>query len=176
MATHSRILAWGIHGQRGLVAYSPWDLKESEATELLLQFTYYTLGHLETASLLFLHATLQVHYHFCFNDGKKKMKQVPCSRSHQMWCQVSNPGLIPEMGRSPGEGNGNPFLYSCLENPMDRGAWLAIVHRVAKRHEWSDLTSMHASVINTRVEKRWKQEWAKGKILSWTLFINILSQ
>ena len=84
MATHSRILAWRIHGQRGLVGYSPWDLKESEATELSLQFTYYTLCHLETASLLFLHATLQVHYHFCFNDGKKKMKQVPCSRSHQM--------------------------------------------------------------------------------------------
>ena len=32
-------------------------------------------------------------------------------------------GLIPESGRSPGEGNGNPLQYSCLENPMDRGAW-----------------------------------------------------
>ena len=35
-------------------------------------------------------------------------------------------------GRSPGEGNGKPFQYSCLENPMDRGAWQATVHRVAK--------------------------------------------
>ena len=34
---------------------------------------------------------------------------------------------IPRLGRSPGEGNGNPFQYSCLENPMDRGAWWAIV-------------------------------------------------
>ena len=34
-----------------------------------------------------------------------------------------NPGLIPGSGRSPGEGNGNPLQYSCLENPMDRGAW-----------------------------------------------------
>ena len=38
-------------------------------------------------------------------------------------------GLIPGSGRSPGEGNGNPLQYSCLENPMDRGAWRATVHR-----------------------------------------------
>ena len=41
-------------------------------------------------------------------------------------------GSIPGLGRSPGEGNGNPLQYSCLENPMDGGAWWAIVHRVAK--------------------------------------------
>ena len=41
-------------------------------------------------------------------------------------------GLIPGLGRSPGEGNGNPLQYSCLGNPMDRGAWWAIVHRGAK--------------------------------------------
>ena len=41
-------------------------------------------------------------------------------------------GSIPGSGRSPGEGNGNPFQYSCLENPMDGGAWWATVHRVAK--------------------------------------------
>ena len=38
-------------------------------------------------------------------------------------------GLIPGSGRSPGEGNGNPLQYSCLENPVDGGAWWAIVHR-----------------------------------------------
>ena len=41
-------------------------------------------------------------------------------------------GSIPGSGRSPGEGNGNPLQYSCLENPMDRRAWRAIVHRVTK--------------------------------------------
>ena len=41
-------------------------------------------------------------------------------------------GLIPGSGRSPGEGNGNPLQYPCLENPMDRGAMWAIVHGVAK--------------------------------------------
>ena len=39
-------------------------------------------------------------------------------------------GLIPGSGRSPGEGNGNPLQYSCLENPMDRGAWQATVHGI----------------------------------------------
>ena len=41
-------------------------------------------------------------------------------------------GLIPGSGKYPGVGNGNPFQYSCLENPMDRGAWQATVHRVAE--------------------------------------------
>ena len=41
-------------------------------------------------------------------------------------------GSIPGLGRSPGEGNGNPLQYSCLENPLDRRAWRAKVHGVAK--------------------------------------------
>ena len=41
-------------------------------------------------------------------------------------------GLIPGLGRSPGEGNGNPFQYSCLGNPMDKGVWLITVHGVTK--------------------------------------------
>ena len=41
-------------------------------------------------------------------------------------------GSIPRSRRSPGGGNGNPLQYSCLENPMDRGAWQAVIHGVAK--------------------------------------------
>ena len=41
-------------------------------------------------------------------------------------------GLIPGLGRSPGEGNGNPLQYSCLGNPMDKGVWLITVHGVTK--------------------------------------------
>ena len=53
-------------------------------------------------------------------------------------------GLIPGWGRSPEGGNGDPFQYSCLENPMDRGAWRATVHGVAKsRTRLSDL-AQHA--------------------------------
>ena len=47
-------------------------------------------------------------------------------------CKVGDPGSIPGLGRAPGEGNGNPLQYSCLENPMDRGEWQAIAHGVRK--------------------------------------------
>ena len=47
-------------------------------------------------------------------------------------CSEGDLGLIPGLGRSPGEGNGKPLQYSCLKNPMDRGAWWATVHGVAK--------------------------------------------
>ena len=46
-------------------------------------------------------------------------------------CNAGDLGLIPELGRSPGEGNGSPLQYSCLENPMDGGAWWATVHVVS---------------------------------------------
>ena len=46
--------------------------------------------------------------------------------------QAGNAGLIPGLGRSPGDGYGNPPQYSCLENPMDRGAWRATVHGITK--------------------------------------------
>ena len=47
-------------------------------------------------------------------------------------CNAGDPGLIPGSGRSPGERNGNPLPHSCLENPMNRGAWQTKVHGVAK--------------------------------------------
>ena len=47
-------------------------------------------------------------------------------------CNAGDVGSVPGSGRSPGEGNGNPLQYSCLEHPMDRGAWQATVHEVAK--------------------------------------------
>ena len=56
-------------------------------------------------------------------------------------CDAEDPGSIPGLGRSPGEGNGNPLQYSCLENPMDRGAWWPTVHGAAKsRTRLSDYT------------------------------------
>ena len=61
---------------------------------------------------------------------------------------IRDSGSIPGSGRSPGGGNGNPLQYSSLENPMDRGAWWAIVHGFAKN--WTQLsthTHMHTSVI-----------------------------
>ena len=49
-------------------------------------------------------------------------------------CNAGDLGSIPGLGRFPGEENGNPLQYSCLENPMDRGAWWAAVHAVTVRH------------------------------------------
>ena len=54
-----------------------------------------------------------------------------------------NPGLIPGLGRSPGEGNGNTFQYSCRGNPIDRGAWWATVHGVKKKLD----TTEHAHAM-----------------------------
>ena len=47
-------------------------------------------------------------------------------------CNAGDPGSIPGLGRSTGEGNGNPLQYSCLENPMDGGAWWATVYGVSQ--------------------------------------------
>ena len=64
-----------------------------------------------------MYPLLQICY-ICINENEK--------------LQSLSPGDIPGLGRSPGEGNGNSLQYSCLENPMDRGAWWAIFHGVIK--------------------------------------------
>ena len=55
------------------------------------------------------------------------------SAGRNLPANAGDAGSIPGLGRSPGEGNGNPLQYSSLENPMDRGDWQAMVHRVKKR-------------------------------------------
>ena len=75
-------------------------------------------------------------------------------------CNAGDLGSIPGLGRSPGEGNGNPLEYSCLENPMDGGAWWATVHGVAK--SWTRLTdftftfSFHYSSTLTSIHDYWE--------------------
>ena len=67
--------------------------------------------------------------------AKKKKKNQPFPGGSEDKASARNagdPGLVPGLGRSPGEGNGNPLQYSCLENPMDRGARWATVHGVPK--------------------------------------------
>ena len=57
----------------------------------------------------------------------------PCSSvGKESVSSAGDPGSIPGLERSPGEGNGNPLQYSCLENPMDRGAWRGIAHAVSR--------------------------------------------
>ena len=82
---------------------------------------------------LFLPVPINASWIACFiwelipNKGFPGGSEVKVSASN-----VGDPGLIPGSGRSPGEGNGNPLQYPCLENPMDGGAWWATVHGVAK--------------------------------------------
>ena len=67
---------------------------------------------------------------------------------------VGDVGSSPKSGRSPGEGNGNPLHYSCLENPSDGGAWWATVHGVAKsRIGLSDFTFTFSKIIRMNLGK-----------------------
>ena len=61
-------------------------------------------------------------------------------------CSAGDPGSVPASGRSPGEGNGKPLQYPCLENPLDRGAWLAAVHGVTK--SWVRLSNYQCQYLN----------------------------
>ena len=77
-------------------------------------------------------ATVICHVIWCFLIG---------SGGKESACNVGDLSLIPGSGRSPGEGNGNPHQYSCLENPMDGGVWQATVNGIAKSWTWlSDFT------------------------------------
>ena len=73
---------------------------------------------------------MHVYWFWCLPDGVLVKKKIPPANA-------GDAGLLSGSGRSPGEGNGNPLQYSCLENPMDRGAWWAIVHG---GHKESDMT------------------------------------
>ena len=64
---------------------------------------------------------------------------ISSSDSEEFACNPRDPGLIPRLGRSPGEGNGYAFQYSCLENSMDGGAWCATVHGFSM--SWTQLSN-----------------------------------
>ena len=79
---------------------------------------------------------------------------------------MGDPGLIPGLKRSPGEGNGNPVQYSYLENPMDRGAWRATVHGVTKRR--TQLTHTHQPThIHTHTHTRTRARGRAGRGFDW---------
>ena len=74
---------------------------------------------------------------------------------------IRDMGSIPVLGRTPGEGNGNPLQYSCLENPMDKGAWQAIVYGVAKRETWLKRLSTRAHTDIFTTASRWENSSAR---------------
>ena len=84
-------------------------------------------------------------FHWCRNDifvwwqVVLGVKNLPANAG-----DIRDASTIPGSGRSPGGGHGNPLQYSCLESPMDRGAWEATVHRVTKSWTWLKQLRMHA--------------------------------
>ena len=113
-------LSGEFHGLRSLTGYSPWGHRELNMTEGL------TLSHSSF-------------------PGGASGKEPTCQwrrRKRRGWNLLANAGdtgdtnSIYGSGKSSGEGNGNPLQYSCLENPMDRGAWRATVHGVANSQTW----------------------------------------
>ena len=70
-------------------------------------------------------------------QSQTQLKQLSSSNEQNIKsCNAGNPSLIPGLGRSPEERNGNPLQYSCLEIPMDRGTWWGTVHGVTKSWTW----------------------------------------
>ena len=72
----------------------------------------------------------EAHPHYRTSLVAQSVKKPPAMQ--EIACNIGDQGSVPGSGSSPGEGNGNPLQYSCLENPMDRGAWQAIVHGVTQ--------------------------------------------
>ena len=90
------------------------------------------IGHLLTWGI-----PLSVSYHFAFSycswgSQGKNTEVDSVSDGEASVYNAGDPGSVPGLGRFPEEGNGNPLQYSCLESPMDRGAWWAKVHGIAE--------------------------------------------
>ena len=120
-ATHPSILAWRI----------PWTEEPGGLQSMGLQ----RVGHDWATELNW--SEIQKGFIFSFCIQMYSLKHFPGgSDSKESTCNVGGLCLIPGLGRSPGGGHGNPLQYSCLENPMDRGAWRATSHEVAKSWTW----------------------------------------
>ena len=107
MATYSSILTWRV----------PWIGEPGELQSIRLQ----RIGH--QSDLAHIDCSIYLTLLLGF----------PCSSvGKEFACSAGDLGSIPGLGRSPGEGNGSPLQYPCLENLMERGAWWAAVHGVTK--------------------------------------------
>ena len=130
-----------FHRQRSLVGSSLWGRKESYMTKRLTHTHTYVNSISPLAQLV---------------------KNPPASVG-----DARDASSIPRLGRSPGEGNGSPRQYSCLENFMKRGAWRTIVHGVAKSRTWltahTHMSIAKGTLLSTLQWSTWgknlKKEW-----------------
>ena len=121
--------------QNTLLALPPWWCPESD------HFSHPNPGHFHFLSWLVQEplASLKLY----FNTGikvKSAVKNLPAN--------ARDMGSIPGLGRSPGEGNGSPLQYSCLGDPMDRGAWRATVHGVTKESDTTERLSNNLEILH----------------------------
>ena len=112
----------------------------------------YTIGRLKTSQIYFLPGRWEVQDSGVAgpipSEGSGWGSFLPARDIRDM-------GSIPGSGKYPGGGHGNPFQYSCLENPMGRGVWWAMIHRVAKSRTGLKWLSMHT---HTSIKKRIKKD------------------
>ena len=102
--------------------YTVWDIREDQIPLVL--------------SILALMFSLMVKSQSYSDMPTLELDFLGSSDCKESACNAGYPGLIPRSIRSPGEGNGNPIHYSCLENSMDRGAWWTTVHGVTNSRTW----------------------------------------
>ena len=134
MATHYNIFAWRIPWTEEPIGYSPWGCKELDTTERLstqhtgeeegIKFPLGRDQHYARHPYMVFYFKHQNYSTMKGFPGGSVVKNLPDN--------AGDVGFIPGLGRSPGEGNGNPLQYSCLGNPMDRGVWWAAVYGVTK--------------------------------------------
>ena len=115
-----RTQAHPLHWECGILATGPSEKSCSSLFNIILCRNKKNYKRLLILTIFFL---INVYFILGFPGG---------SDSKESTCNVGDLGSIPGSGRYPGEGNGNPLQYSCLRNPMDREAWQATVHGVAK--------------------------------------------
>ena len=118
MATYSVFLPGKSHGQQNLVGYTVHGVAKSRTWLSTFTFTFHTKNGASQVALV--------------------VKNPPANAG-----DIGDMGSIPGWGRSPGGGHGNPLQYSCLEKLMDRGAWWATVHRIAKSQTQLKWLSIH---------------------------------